>query len=158
MKRAILGALAVVVLAGCELAGPLGVDIDGEDVVQISAIRIGYINSVWLTYVDVTIANGLIVEMLSPEAIGDPSTIKYATFSVKAYNRVGDPIQEDIWGYYEKRCQYTGPLVAGASETQTWEIGYFSGVDHVTAQLESVTMMDGKYYSIYDAEVVSSQQ
>lgn len=130
---------------------------DAEEYVSISNATISYINSVWLVYVDVTIEN-VITEEVAETLTTDESTVKYAYFTAKAYNRVGDPIMEDIWEYYTFEGEYVGPLAPKESETGTWEVGYFTGVDYVEVQLDEVEMMDGTtLFASTDAEVASTK-
>jgi hypothetical protein len=46
--------------------------------------------------------------------------IKYATFSVSYYNRVGDRVSNDIGGFTSQNCKLTGYVEPGEKEISAW--------------------------------------
>jgi hypothetical protein len=55
-------------------------------------------------------------------------TVKYAHFSVVAYNSVGDPVECTIRGYSEFTGQVTGPIRPGSwsGEGRSWENAWYN--------------------------------
>ncbi|MCW7552127.1 hypothetical protein NX722_05600 [Endozoicomonas gorgoniicola] len=91
-----------------------------------------------------------------------PKTIKYITYWLTAYNRVGDSVPDKITKRSTKRVDYTGPLDPGATNAQKelygrntttdyWEnIWYNSSIRCATMDKVEITYMDNTEIQIRD--------
>jgi len=72
-------------------------------------------------------------------------TIKYAVFTVTAYNAVGDEAPNELDGLATKRLKFTGPLAPGANKTGTyWECSWYNhSIKTLKIDKVEIEYMDG---------------
>ncbi len=82
-------------------------------------------------------------------------TIKYVSFDVKFYNRVGDPLKNFGWsiGDTYKTLRITGPIEKGETHTAYWDaVFYHSSVTALRVYNVKITYMDGTTETVkYDS-------
>ena len=85
-----------------------------------------------------------------------PKTVKYASFSVDAYNAVNDIVYSD-YGGETKTCKDTGPVKQGKTSGNGtyWEcLWYNSTIDHMRIKEIALEYMDGSKLTIDNVETI----
>lgn len=123
-----------------------------SDSIEKEKIKIMLTKDFWITevfaYKYTNSSTGIVVKFLN---ISD-KTIKYINFIVVPYNRVGDPVIDNM-GKSSKSCQLIGPVNPYEEGIYQNDILFFSGVvDHYKLKNISVQYMENtmKYYKFDD--------